>query len=617
MAGLPALLHAQAFRFEAELGVRTGVDVSTSVPGYSGSGYVTGFDGDNDALTINANVPPGLYELWVGYNSRYGHKGYGVQVGDERGDGYFDGTGQSEYAADRAGLFQLDGSNNALSIRKSWGYYDIDYLELRPATAREPAPVAPTLVDPLATPATQTLMSYLTETYGQKTLAGQQGYVGSGGSFPSPTYLARSAGLVPALRGSDFIEYSPSRRAHGASPNGETERIIDWAQQTGGVVSMMWHWNAPTDLIDQPGKEWWRGFYADATTFDVAAALSAPGSAKYDLLVSDIDAIAGELQKFQAAGVPVIWRPLHEAQGNPESAGGAWFWWGAQGPQPFKQLWRLMHDRLTNVHGLHNLIWEYTSSDAYEGFEDWYPGDDVVDMVGLDIYTDRSSSMSGAWLNMLDEFDGKKLIALSETGTLPDPALFDERGIRWSYFSPWQADGGSLGVTSNYTAAELQAVLGHQDVITLDELPVMPWSFLATADADFDQDGVVSGSDFLLWQRKVGEFDGDAADPNGDGYVDGADLAVWLYQFGAASSGAGPAVRGVPEPAARSAIVWAIAALLATARRQAGAPEPLGAAATLRSLPFRLELPCYGRPWPGRRRRRGGRVVECAGLLNR
>ncbi len=543
---------AQVYRFEAENGVRTGVSVASSFLGYSGTGYVTGFDNDGDRVSIAANAPDGLYELWVGYNSRYGHKGYGVQVGGERGDGSFDGTGQSEYRVDRAGLFELNAANNTLQIHKGWGYYDVDYLELRPATITAPAPVTPTLVDALATPQTQALMNYLASLYGEKTLAGQQGNVGQSGAFPSSTYLARSGGLVPAIRGSDFIDYSPSRVAHGASGGGETERVINWARQTGGVVSMMWHWNAPTDLINQPGQEWWRGFYTDATTFDVAAALAAPGSPKYNLLISDIDVIAGELQKFEDAGVPVIWRPLHEAQG-------AWFWWGAKGPDAFVGLWRLMHDRLTNHHRLHNLIWEFTSSPADEGHLDWYPGDDVVDMIGADVYTDRTSSMSGQWLDLLDEYDGRKLVALSETGTLPNPEQFDGRGIRWSYFSPWQVDGSPLGVTTNYTAAELQAVLGHDDVITLDELPVMPWSLLETGDADFNNDGAVDGGDFLVWQREAGGFDSLMADANGDFYVDGADLAYWRHQFG--RSAGGP-TSGVPEPPAVT-IVGAASLLLA------------------------------------------------------
>ena len=56
-----------------------------------------------------------------------------------------------------------------------------------------------------------------------------------------------------------------------------------------------------------------------------------------------------------------------------------------------------MYDRLTDYHGLHNLIWEYTSTGVNDEFMAWYPGDDVVDMIGADIYTDPTSSMSGEW----------------------------------------------------------------------------------------------------------------------------------------------------------------------------------------------------------------------------
>ena len=93
-------------------------------------------------------------------------------------------------------------------------------------------------------------------------------------------------------------------------------------------------------------------------------ALADPNSADYKLLLRDMDAIAVQLQKFSDAGVPVLWRPLHEAEGG-------WFWWGAKGPEPFKKLWRLMYDRFTNVHHLHNLIWVDCSGTN----PDWYPGD--------------------------------------------------------------------------------------------------------------------------------------------------------------------------------------------------------------------------------------------------
>ena len=539
----------QIYRYEAENGTRDGTVVQSSTPGFSGTGYVN-FNSGN-SVTVQANVPDGLYEMWIGYNSPFGFKGYDFQVDSVTGSNGFDGN-SNLWGTDRAGVFDLTGATNSLRINRGWGYYNVDYFELRPFTPPALLPITTQLSDPQASLRTQQLMNYLVSQYGQKTLSGQQGNVGSNTAFPTSDYLAKSGGVVPAIRGSDFIEYSPSRIAHGSNPNGETERIINWAKQTGGIPSMMWHWNAPTDLIDTPGHEWWRGFYTDSTTFDVQAALANPGSPKYNLLVSDIDAIAVQLQKFEDAGVPVIWRPLHEAQGNMPD-GAAWFWWGAKGPQAFKDLWHLMYDRLTNVKGLHNLIWEFTSSAAQGNHLDWYPGDDVVDMVGLDVYTDPNSNMNGQWYDTLQFYNGRKMLALSETGTLPKPADLDKWGINWSYFSPWTWDyiRDQYITQRGYTEAQLQALLqtllNGNDIITLNELPILPWSNLAPAlPGDYNHDHVVDAADYTVWRDSFGQTgSGLAADGNGNGQIDAGDYDVWRLYFGQTGAGATGAV---PEP---------------------------------------------------------------------
>jgi len=304
-----------------------------------------------------------------------------------------------------------------------------------------------TLTDPNATSETKSLMSFLVDYYGMHVLSGQQ-------EISEMNYIYSVTGKWPAVGVLDLMEYSPSRIAHGSDPNGIVESYISWANSNNGILSSSWHWNAPTDLIDGNGTEWWRGFYTYATTFDINAVLADPCGTRYQLLISDLDAIAVQLKKFQDANLPLLWRPLHEASGG-------WFWWGAKGAGPFIQLWRLMYDRYVNYHHLHNLIWVYTVGDP-----NWYPGDAYVDIVGMDIYpSDSNTSMVGYWRDTQSYFEGSKLVTLSECGIVPDPNKIRADKVWWSWFSVWTGD-----FIEDTNQTFLNTVYHDADIITVDEL---------------------------------------------------------------------------------------------------------------------------------------------------
>jgi hypothetical protein len=59
----------------------------------------------------------------------------------------------------------------------------------------------------------------------------------------------------------------------------------------------------------------------------------------------------------------------------------------------------------------------------------------------------------------------------------------------------------------------------------------------STLAGDYDRDGLVSGSDFLRWQREFGKTTEpfEASDGDGSGAVDAADLDAWASHFGAES----------------------------------------------------------------------------------
>lgn len=474
---------------------------------YDGEGYISYFFDEianatepigSATFTVDA-AEAGLYKLSLGY---YIPEGYGDKVTSIQINGA--GTGELTLDAPSVGTVRaekmvskvlLNAGSNTIQIMRGWGYYGIEHIKLEPANTAAPGnkleaedgimsgdvsignsgrgyPVeghkAGTLNNPKATAEARALMNYLLSQYGQKIISGQQ-------TLEDVEWIKQQTGKYPAIFSTDLMDYSPSRVANGASST-EVEKMIEWYER-GGIVSLCWHWNAPKGIgSNEPGYEWWRGFYTEFTTFDVEYALNHPDSEDYQLLIRDIDAIAVQLKRLQDANVPVLWRPLHEAEGT-------WFWWGAKGPEPTKQLYRLMYDRLTNDHKLNNLIWVWNSEK-----KDWYPGDDVVDIVSVDIYNpaeDYNPSIA-RYEGLVSLVNNKKMAALAENGPIPDPDALQEYGADWSFFSTWTGDYIRDGQTN--TPEHLKKVYHHDYVITLDELPADLYS-----NPKFEENGESTG----------------------------------------------------------------------------------------------------------------------------
>jgi mannan endo-1,4-beta-mannosidase len=164
------------------------------------------------------------------------------------------------------------------------------------------------------------------------------------------------------------------------------------------------------------------------------------------------------------AGVPILWRPLHEASGG-------WFWWGAKGAEPYKAFWKYLYEQLTNVYHCNNLIWVWNGQAA-----DWYPGDEYVDVIGEDIYADAHSygAQNAKFAELLEYPQTNKIIALTENGVVFDIENVVASGARWSWFGTWC--GGFVTQNGRYSEAYTEAAIMRKTyqseyVITLDELP--------------------------------------------------------------------------------------------------------------------------------------------------
>ena len=345
-----------------------------------------------------------------------------------------------------------------------------------------------TLVNPNASQQAKNVYGFLLEQSGKKTLSGVQSSHSNTNDYVDAVYKA--TGKHPALAGYDFIflQYSPTPEGWSwvRDYNDISAPKAQWAAN--GLVNYMWHWNVPdseaawknaTDNYNFDGYN----FYSDKTSFDIKEALK-EGTWQNRFIMNDIAEVAGYLKLLQAENIPVIWRPLHEAAGNYDLYGpnGAWFWWGRGGAEPCKQLWRLLYDQLVNVHGLNNLIWVWTvdvAKGAEDQYLDWYPGDEYVDIVGVDIYAADTEAKTRQYQALVDLTKGKKLVTVSECGNIPDPTKCMEAGNRWSWFMVWPTsdeNGNILLNTSDQnfklnTLDYWKKVMGNKYVIPREAMP--------------------------------------------------------------------------------------------------------------------------------------------------
>ncbi|MBU2880551.1 mannan endo-1,4-beta-mannosidase [Psychrosphaera sp. B3R10] len=426
-------------------------------------------------ITMEQDTFVTLYAAFGIPASGYGSKNAVITVNGVGNEFTVDATGNfSEY---RIGVVKLNAGNNVIEVSDGWNYYRFDYLMTVPAAQPAgPLAVPADLVNPNATAATVSLMEYLTSNYGTATLSGQTEYPTLvDGHFPLTEFdkiVTATNDDAPAIVAFDYLDFSATRASH-TSPQGLTEDMIAAHNDKNVILSALFHWNAPTDIDEE---NWWQGFYTQSegypngTTFDLAAALADKTGANYAALIADIDTVSLELKKFTTdMDIPILWRPLHEAEGG-------WFWWGAAGPDALKELWIIMYDRMTNHHGLNNLIWVYTHARDLD--TEWYPGDMYVDIVGYDGYAEptnnASDSFQSQYSKLKDRHNGKKLVALTETGTIPDIAVMHEQNAWWSFFITWNSniweEGDDIG-PDGAEATIIDANYAYEGVINLADIP--------------------------------------------------------------------------------------------------------------------------------------------------
>jgi mannan endo-1,4-beta-mannosidase len=472
-------------RYEAESAVVDENSIQKVADAKASGGFYINMKEGSLSFKITA-AAAGFYTLWASYSQPNDTNGK-IQNLSVNGVS----TGQISFpkvdsfmVIKASSKIKLKTGSNTIDITKSWGWVNIDYIEL---TAYEAVPftISGALVTPNASINAVKMFGFIRDNFQKKVISGvmTNTVMQNDGHYTPNTvetqtevaWIINASGKTPALLGLDFM-HSAGISAEDEWFKGYTNATVALAKdiyKKGGFPAYCWHWKDPSHTVD--------AFYSPSsgntpnTNFNLTNAFTDPAtctafntsSVEYKGIIRDLDIVAGYLKTLADEGVPILWRPLHESSGK-------WFWWGYSGPKACKALYRLMFDRFTKYHGLNNLIWVWTTDEAGDALS-WYPGDDCVDIIGRDYYFYPREANHGSLVSSFEKlkemYGGKKIIALSENGSVPYPDDMKGDGAGWSYFMPWYGDYTMDGWAHDNTAADWDKILNNNYVMTLDEMP--------------------------------------------------------------------------------------------------------------------------------------------------
>lgn len=313
-------------------------------------------------------------------------------------------------------------------------------------------------------------------------------------------------GSHPALYGweAGHIEIGNAKNLDGDSFD-VIRKHIKAAYARGGVNTISWHCNNPvTD-----------GRYNSASSHPISHIL--PGGDKNAKFNGWLDAMAAFLLSLKDGNgnlIPILFRPWHE---HTDRGVGSGFWWsvGNNSNEEYVALWRYTYDYLVNTKGLKHLLWvyspdlhhlcwdEYGTNDKTVYLHAW-PGDEYVDIMGLDLYQTPWSNFDAKAAEVvnyaLSLAAGKdKLFAITETGFAnnnPSHGKYGSNQYWWtqkllplfkgkkvSYVMSWRNDGypdagGQYPeyygpFRGSYTEDDFKNFAADPAVILENDLPVM------------------------------------------------------------------------------------------------------------------------------------------------
>lgn len=310
----------------------------------------------------------------------------------------------------------------------------------------------PKMVDSKATAETKALFRNLGKISEKHTIFGHQHATeyGHGWSGEADRSDVKSVcGSHPGVIGIDLSGLSGSSPESIRKYQENLKKTVVDTYERGGVTTASWHFLNP---VSGGGFYWKEGVSKPAVKYLI------PGGEAHDVYKGILETIAEWAQSLKGSDgtlAPVIFRPYHEFDGG-------WFWWGAPHctREEFTALWRFTVTYLRDSLGVHNFIYAFSPDNRFSTeaeFLDRYPGDEWVDMVGMDNYGDMGRDRydletAARKLKIVSDYAIKsgKLAAFTETGleSIPDMTWWTQtllktmrmHDMRLCYVLVWRND---------------------------------------------------------------------------------------------------------------------------------------------------------------------------------
>jgi mannan endo-1,4-beta-mannosidase len=239
-------------------------------------------------------------------------------------------------------------------------------------------------------------------------------------------------GSFPAMVGVDFSGFSGRPAVDIEKAKKSLWKIVVDTYNRGGVTTAAWHFSNPASE---------GGFYWKEGVSVAAMSLIKPGGSKheeYKKILENIADFAHSVKGNDGKLAPMIFRPYHEFDGD-------WFWWGKPytSREDFIAVWQFTVSYLKDTLGVHNFIYAFSPDNKFNSEEEFlerFPGNDYVDLVGMDNYGDfgrdgnYNVERAITKLKIVSDYGIKnnKLAALTETGleSIPNTTWWTETLLR-------------------------------------------------------------------------------------------------------------------------------------------------------------------------------------------